>query len=210
MSHLLLLQKEQTRRLRAPALPPQLPETRNVRQSKDWSHSDQPNLSSCHRPVKRRKRESGRRRRACYVSSRRRPTWFSSPASLSSHLGPRPRRRRRSPLSPDHAVLSSPSSRPGPPHSRERLTGRRGTTAVSAASALRAGNALARSLVRSLARRPPRAGSPFFSPAGRISRDAQCRAHLSGPASTRASLATAENFTSLERWTEVILTLRKK
>lgn len=33
-------------------------------------------------------------------------------------------------------------------------------------------------------------GSPFFSPAGRISRDAQCRAHPSGPALTRASLTT--------------------
>ncbi|XP_071568411.1 uncharacterized protein [Temnothorax nylanderi] len=36
----------------------------------------------------------------------------------------------------------------------------------------------------SLARRPPRAGSPFFSPAGRISRDAQCRAHPVGPTLT--------------------------
>jgi len=38
----------------------------------------------------------------------------------------------------------------------------------------------------SLVRRPPRAGSPFFSPPGRISRDAQCRAHPRAPGPTSA------------------------
>lgn len=166
MSHFLLCRRNKHKHN---ALLPWLPETQIVCHSLDRSNSYP---RGCHRPG-RRKRESSRRREARYVSSRRRcrrSTWLSlSPCSPLSPGTYDLARDAHSALSPDHvAAVSCASSSPrltsGPTYSRERLTGRRGTTVVSA---LRAGNALARSLARSTAaaRRVPvfLAGGPHFT-----------------------------------------------
>lgn len=121
-------------------------------------------------------------REARYVSPRhrrRRSTWLSPPVPLCppAHSDPRPRRRRAF-----RAVTRS----------RRRAELRVGLAEARSGSPVFVRVTIYRSPrddrrgctprwqcpgPSSLARRPPRAGSPFFSPAGRISRVAQCRTH---------------------------------